>query len=106
MPNKSHKAASRQSKLGKKKRRSKARTQIFDAGPTEPDIEPPTAAARLPVENGEVTAVSQIHAPQKASQPVPEYTGKNIYLASELRRISVITFLIVSALTALTFVLR
>ena len=113
MPSKSHKAASRQSKLSKKKRRDKARTQVFDVGPTESSAESVTPVVEAPVEDAEAEMVAQAPALQPASRPlrtarhpVSEHTPTNPYLASEIRRIAVMTSLIVAALVALTFVLR
>ncbi len=113
MPNKAHRAASRQAQVKRRKRRGKTRPQEFDAGPDESavvatiaepvieaDVEPetveqqaPARAARLPARRSRDRAVVQPAPAQK-------------FLAGELRQIGMITTMIVVALAVLTVFLR
>ena len=105
MPKKGHRAASRQAQIRRNRRRTKGQGQEFDAGPTEADV---TARETSASEEGlvapvAVAASSARRSRQRASEePVPVY-GQ---LGAELKRIGVLTFLVVIILAVLTVFLR
>lgn len=128
MPTKSSKAASRQSKLSRKKRRDKPGPQQIDTGPivSEPsDEEANTAVAEAPVEveatQAQAVAVAEA-TPEPETTPRPasrqraaRRPGRRAtdagdsqvykYLGGELRQIGIITVIVAAILVALTFVL-
>ena len=111
MPDKAHRAASRQAQLKRRRRRGKARTQEFDQGPGDSAPRAEVAAQATepqhePVPEPEV-AVAPLQPARRtrrrtSDDPIPVYR----YLGSELRRIGMITSLIGVVLVVLTFVLR
>ena len=109
MPRKGHRAASRQAQLRQRRRRGKGVAEEFDAGPSRPtepaqapvaEAEPPPT--REPAPSPEARP-QQVRRSRKATVAltVPSYA----YLGSELKRIGLITVLIVAILIVLTFVL-
>ncbi len=101
MPNKGHRAASRQAQLQKRRRRGAARTQVFDAGPSEDD-----AAARRAVLDEEAadTADPRPAAPQPrplARHAAAASTAAYPSIRPELTRIGVLTIMIVLILAVL-----
>ena len=118
MPSKSHRAASRQAQLKRRRRRGTARTQEFAAGPVRAEPAPDAPAAEAGSEPAPATAgVSErelvIETPARPSRPArrprvrtatdPAMVYK--FLGSELRRIGIITTAVVGVLIGLTFVL-
>ena len=113
MPSKSRRAASRQTQM-KRKRRSKPRTQEFDAGPAEssriaamdeePEDDVTETAAVVATQTQPSRSVAR-SARRSRRQITSETPLTYPHLGSELRRIGVITVLIAIALTVLTFVL-
>ena len=116
MPSKSHRAASRQAQLRRRKRRGKARPQEFDAGPTESrgaaqaaaldgEPQPGAEAALEPVgalTGHEPTSRSARRPRQKAAaQRASAYD----YMGAELKRIGLLTTFVVVILAVLAFVL-
>ncbi len=113
MPNKAHRAASRQAQVKRRRRRDKTRTQEFDAGPdesavvatvaepvVEADVEPESVAPRAP------SRAAQAPARRSRSRAVAEPAPAQKFLAGELRQIGMITTMIVVALAVLTVFLR
>ena len=113
MPNKAHRAASRQAQVKRRKRRDKSRIQEFDAGPdkstvvatvaepvVEADVEPESVVQQAPARAAQVPA--RRARDRAAAEPPP---GKK-FLAGELRQIGVITTMIVVVLAVLTVFLR
>ena len=116
MPSKSHKAASRQAKLNRRKRRGKGGAQEFDAGPTAESMEEASASApsqaQRPQPEPVVEAVAAPEQPVSRSvrrsrqrapvQPALAYP----HLGTELRHIGVLAALIGVILAVLTVFLR
>ncbi len=113
MPNKAHRAASRQAQVKRRRRRGKTRPQEFDAGPdesvvvatvaepvVEDDVEPETVAQRAP------TRAVQVPARRTRNRAVAEPAPGQNFLAGELRQIGMITTMIVVVLAVLTVFLR
>ena len=121
MPKKGHRAASRQAQLRRRKRRDRDRTQVFDAGPTEAgaaevvsdpvevgeeDVQAPETAvqpARRPVARASRRQAAQ---PVARQRPAAEPVSSQRFLGGELRRIGIITSLMVVILAVLTVFLR
>ena len=111
MPGKGHRAASRQAKLRRRKRRGRGQPEIVAACPVQPVA---SESAEEPAVELELQAEPALEAKQPSPQPVrrlrqrapaepvPIYS----YLGAELRHIGLLTTLIVAILVALTFVLR
>ena len=116
MPNKAHRAASRQAQVKRRKRRDKddkGRTQEFDAGPDESTVvatvaEPVVEAVVAPESVEQRAPARAAHVPARrardraAAEPPP---GQK-FLAGELRQIGIITTMIVVVLAVLTVFLR
>ena len=104
MPKKGHRAASRQAQIQKKRRRGSARTQVFDAGPSEAD-----AAARQ-ASSDEGDFVEDTLAPRPSPAPVRRPRVRAAADAAltyptirpELTRIGVLTLAVVVVLAVLT----
>ena len=117
MPSKSHRAASRQARLSRRKRRGKPALQNFQAGPSQPTTvaEPDDASPRPASRPATATAVatqSRATAPSPARaaarsrrRAIQSGAESTRYLGRELRQIGFITAFIALILAALTFVL-
>ena len=129
MPSKGSKAASRQAKLSRRKRRDKIGPQQMDSGPiqsaslvntgistgSDTAVAEPTTGTETVVQDDVVAEVSS--QPQPAPRPATRRRrpGRRVaepgdaqiyrYLGRELRQIGVITALIAAILVGLTFVL-
>ena len=113
MPSKSHRRASRQAQLRRKRRSDKGQSQQFDPGPTEPR---PSAQVDEPV--AEEANQPESAPMQSTAQPVPQPVRRSRqrtsaepaltynYLGSELTRIGIIATLMVAILAVLTVLLR
>ncbi len=106
MPNKGRKIASRQAQVRDKKKRGRAAPQVFEAGPVQPAAPVDDAEEEAPPLQP-TPAIVQARASvskrrSRATEPVAGYK----YLGTELRRIGLITSLIVVILVALTVLLR
>ena len=114
MPSKAQRAASRQARLSRRRRRGKGAPQNFQAGPTQP------AATSEPSIRNQSSAVRQTYTPGSTSQsmsnsrPAPRARRRSAdagnsnvtkYLGQELRQIGMITSLIAVIIVGLTFVL-
>ncbi len=122
MPSKSHRAASRQAQLNRRKRRGKVQHREFTAEPvpTEDGLEAadsdPAVETLAPPEpaEGAVAAATQTSGATASTgttrrarhRAASDSTRVYSYLGGELRQIGVITSFIVAILVALTFVLR
>ena len=99
MPNKSHRRASKQAKLSKRKRRGAPKPHQFDPGPTESrslgQVEDTDSGKPLETEA----------AATSPSPPIQSALSYN-YLSSEMWRIGVLTALMVAILAVLTVFLR
>lgn len=123
MPSKSQRAAARQARLSRRKRKEKSR-QDFDTGPTESQASTRTAVAE-PVDGAEnassAVATQRPKAPDLVAAPrqrrrssvrgraaaaAPEQASVYKYLPGELRQIGIITSVIAVVLAVLTVVLR
>ena len=113
MPNKAHRAASRQAQVKRRKRRGKARTQEFDAGPdestvvatvvepvVEDDVEPESVEQRAPAR------AAQVPVRRSRSRAVAEPAPTQKFLPGELRQIGMIATMVVVVLAVLTVFLR
>jgi hypothetical protein len=113
MPNKAHRAASRQAQVKRRRRRDKTRTQEFDAGPdestvvatvaepvVEDDVEPERVEQRAPAR------ATHVPARRSRNRAVAEPAPGQKFLAGELRQIGMITTMIVVVLAVLTVFLR
>ena len=125
MPSKSHRAASRQARLRKSKRRGKGSAQVFDAGPTEAQIaargdeaesKPAPATGRRPSAVGPAPGSQPLGkgmSPPAAARPTRRSrraAGEGAalsypYLGAELRRIGIVALLMFVILAAATFAL-
>lgn len=128
MPSKASRAASRQSKLSRKKRRDKPGPRQMDLGPTRTDPEADTVGTAVAdpvveVESTEpVIAVAEVssqprtsHSPVARQQHSRRRPGRRVteageaqvykHLGGELRQIGIITVIIAAILGGLTFVL-
>ena len=114
MPNKAHRAASRQAQVNRRKRRSKIRTQDFDPGPDEDSAPVATVAAPVietdddgvpleqPVPARTAAAPTQRSRRRAAAESAPEQK----FLAGELRQIGFMATAIAIVLAVLTVLLR
>ena len=116
MPSKSHRAASRQARLSRRKRRGKPALQNFQAGPSqptavaEPDDAPRPAsqpsASAVAAQSRAATAPSPARAAARSRRRAIQSGAESTrYLGRELRQIGFITTFIALILAALTFVL-
>ena len=117
MPSKSQRAASRQARLSRRKRRGgKPALQTFQAGPTqrsedaESDAETQTQPTRVATAPRAQTQTATLSAPPTAMRSrrrASQAGSPNVdrHLPRELRQIGIITTLIAAILTGLTFVL-
>lgn len=117
MPSKSQRAASRQARLSRRKRRGgKPALQTFQAGPTqrsedaESDAQAQPQPARVATAARAQTQTSTLAAPSTAMRSrrrASQAGSPNVdrHLPRELRQIGIITTLIAAILTGLTFVL-
>lgn len=128
MPTKAGRAASRQSKLSRKKRRDKIGPQQTDSGPVPvaqttdaEDTEVAESTAQVESRHQQSVAVAEVApVPQTASSPsarrraarrpgrrVADVGDAQVYkhLGGELRQIGIISVIIAAILAALTFVL-
>ena len=107
MPSRGRKRASRQAQLSQKRRRSRsgASSQAFDAGPTQPrEAAQPTPAAQR-AQAVATTAPTQA-SPSRQRRPAADSTPIVYrYLRRELRQIGILASLMVVVLVALSFVL-
>ncbi len=113
MPNKAHRAASRQAQVKRRRRRGKTRTQEFDTGPDESTVvatvaEPVVEAEVEPedVEQRAPARAAQVPARRSRNRGVAEPAPAQKFLAGELRQIGMITTMIVVVLAVLTVFLR
>ena len=118
MPSKGHRAASKQAKLRQKHRRGKGGPRQFDTGPTESEAVAMEFASDSEIEvNDEqkpdlavkhVASVSnrtQLTRSVKQSTTADLTASRYLYLGAELRRIAIITAIIILILVAMSFVL-
>lgn len=116
MPSKAQRAASRQARLSRRRRRGKAAPQNFQAGPTQPSAvaEPAVDASSRPVRQAASistrtpasASVETRSAPRARRRAVDTGTSNvSRYLGRELRQIGAISSLIAVILAGLTFVL-
>lgn len=117
MPSKSQRAASRQARLSRRKRRGgKPALQTFQAGPTqrsedaESDAQAqpqPTRVAAAPRAQTQTSALSTPTVAMRSRRRASQAGSPNVdrHLPRELRQIGIITTLIAAILTGLTFVL-
>ena len=116
MPSKSHKAASRQAKLNRRKRRGKGGAQEFDAGPTAEATEEAAASApprtQRPQPEPVVEPAAAFEQPvsrsmRRSRQRVPVQPALAYpHLGAEMRHIGVLAALIGIILAVLTVFLR
>lgn len=114
MPSKSHRAASRQARLSRRKRRGKPALQNFQAGPSQPtavadpDDDPRPASqpsASAVATQSRAAAPSPARAVARSRRRAAASENATRYLGRELRQIGFITTFIALILAALTFVL-
>jgi hypothetical protein len=116
MPSKAQRAASRQARLSRRRRRGKAAPQDFQAVPSQPTAvsDPAAAVPSRPVRQASTfrsevaTEATSRAQPALRSRRRGADTGTsntNRYLGRELRQIGAITTLIAVILVGLTFVL-
>ena len=117
MPSKSQRAASRQARLSRRKRRGgKPALQTFQAGPTqrsedaESDAQAQPQPTRVATAARPQTQTATLSAPPTAMRSrrrASQAGSPNVdrHLPRELRQIGIITTLIAAILTGLTFVL-
>ena len=113
MPNKAHRAASRQAQLQRKRRRGKARTQELEQGDAAPTsvitaTEPPAVAEvrAEPVPEASAPVAQPARRARERALPDPQPDPLHRYLGAELRKIGMLATLMVVILVGLTFVLR
>ena len=121
MPSKGSRAASRQAKLSQKKRRGKGAPRVYDSAPDAPSegvagpVEAQSATEVEATAESQETAAQTKRAVSEAASPSPRRRSRAAMAASaestypflgiELRRIGLITFLIIVLLSVLTAVL-
>ena len=116
MPSKAQRAASRQARLSRRRRRGKAAPQNFQAGPTQPNatVEPtvdgPSPSVRRAASVSSRTPASapvDARSTPRARRRAADAGTSNVsrYLGRELRQIGAISCLIAVILVGLTFVL-
>ena len=116
MPNKSHKAASRQAKLNRRKRRGKGGTQEFDAGPTAESMAEAAALAPPQAQRPQPEPVVEaVGAPEQTVSRSVRRSKQRVtvqpalaypHLGPEMRHIAVLAALIGVILAVLTVFLR
>ena len=117
MPSKAQRAASRQARLSRRRRRGKAAPQNFQAGPTQrPTVSDTSEDSPSPRARQATSFRAQVPA-STSSSPSPTMRSRrrraadagssnaSRFLSRELRQIGVITSLIAVILVGLTFVL-
>ena len=116
MPSKAQRAASRQARLSRRRRRGKAAPQNFQAGPSQ-QAEPTDSAAASPDRSTRsapsagaqtsVAAAPTARSTARSRRRTSDSGASNVtrYLGRELRQIGAITSLIAVILVGLTFVL-
>ncbi len=109
MPSKSRRAASRQAQVRRRRKRGRGAPEAFDTGPTESQraariVEEEASGQQRPAPPSPVGAAAARPARRVRSER-EEATPSYGYLGAELRRIGVITTLIVAMLIGATFVL-
>lgn len=113
MPSKAQRAASRQARLSRRRRRGKAAPQNFRAEPTQPNaaaVDSPSSPVRQTASVSARTPASasvETHPAPRARRRAVDTGTSNVsrYLGRELRQIGAITSLIAVILVGLTFVL-
>ena len=115
MPSKAQRAASRQARLSRRRRRGKAAPQNFQSGPSQQQPENETAAAspgrparRAPSTSAQTpAAATTTRATARSRRRGTDSGASNVtrYLGRELRQIGAITSVIAVILVGLTFVL-
>jgi hypothetical protein len=110
MPSKSRRAASRQASLRNRRKRGKSAPQAFQAGPTQssqPDEESAAEAADQPGPAPQpASAARPGRRPSRAEQAAAaEGAQGHRYLGAELRRIGIVTAVIVALLAVASVVL-
>ena len=116
MPSKAQRAASRQARLSRRRRRGKAAPQNFQAGPTqtnaavEPSVDVPSPSARRTASLSSPATASapvETRSASRARRRAADTGTSNVsrYLGRELRQIGAISSLIAVILVGLTFVL-
>lgn len=122
MPSKAQRAASRQARLSRRKRRGKAAPQNFESGPTQStavsdaDANAPSGSARRATSYNSSPAAGASTATAVAPSPRPALRARrravdtsaptvSKFLPGEIRQIGIITSLIAVILAGLTFVL-
>lgn len=99
MPNKSHRRASKQAKLSKRKRRGTPNIHQFDPGPTE-------SSSSGQVEGTDSGKPLETESVATSPSPIIQSALSYNYLNSEMWRIGVLTSLMVAILVVLTVFLR
>ena len=116
MPSKAQRAASRQARLSRRRRRGKAAPQNFQAGPTQPGAVADDAAAASGARARQAASISartpasastETRSAPRARRRGADAGTSNVsrYLGRELRQIGAISCLIAVILVGLTFVL-
>jgi len=112
MPSKSKRAATRQANTRQKRRRGNAAPQAFDVGPTQRKLddedEENTASRRPGAAPAARTAPAAPARPTRASRQADASAGvapAYPYMGSEIKRIGIITGVILAILLVLTFVM-
>ena len=116
MPSKAQRAASRQARLSRRRRRGKGAPQNFQAGPTQstttsdPPVRTQTSELRRTPNAGTTTTSPPISDSRPAPRPRRRAADAGAshasrYLGQELRLIGMITSLIAVMIVGLTFVL-
>ena len=113
MPSKAQRAASRQARLSRRRRRGKAAPQNFRAEPTQPNAaavdspSPPVRQAASVSARTTASASVETRSAPRARRRAADTGTSNVsrYLGRELRQIGAITSLIAVILVGLTFVL-
>ena len=116
MPSKAQRAASRQARLSRRRRRGKGAPQNFEAGPTQrpEDSDSTVATATRPSRRSESSASVSSPTAGPGTRPTARPRRRSVdvgasnvsrFLGRELRQIAAITCLIAVILAGLTFVL-
>ena len=115
MPSKSHRVASKQAKLKKRRRGGKGAGQEFDAGPTEaqiaaredgPEAEPKPRGGPTTFAEPAATALAPARRTRRSRQAAAEGVPLTYsYLSVELRRIGILAMGIFIILAAASFAL-
>lgn len=115
MPSKAQRAASRQARLSRRRRRGKGAPQNFQAEPTQPTAASETSTRTRtsptrqtsPLGVAAATSMSDSRPAPRARRRAADAGTSNVtrYLGQELRQIGMITSLIAVIIVGLTFVL-